>query len=550
MRKLLLFFLITILVFSMAGPVLAAGQVALTITPPLIKNNINPGDVWQSSIKVVNNNSEATDVYVEVRDFKSGRESGTVEFLPPAAEGEDSHLLSSWIVIDNGPIKFEPYESKEITFIIDVPEDASPGGHYAAIMIGTKPPEGEAKGAVINISTLISSLLLLNIGGDAVEEGKIREFSVPQSIYSRPEVDFTVAFENTGNVHIQPKGDIKIYDMFGKSAGSMSLNRGSEFGNVLPGATRTWDDFHWQGEEGVSKMGRYRAELHLNFGSRAIQNDYRAIYFWVLDFKVLGIFFGSLFIILGLLIYLIRAYIRRAILRTQRDIGMVVPGTEGAGKRIAVSTPEKTVVDLKSVVKKPAGKAGAAVKKKKAAPRPDSGGVRHAWTVLKRYFLTVLSVLVLVFAVFGALYWYADKQTPEEAAPSIETGNDQPADAGPLEAGDEIATSSPDKAATTTDEIAVEEAKEEKDIIIDIRNGSGTAGLASKLGDRLEGAGWTIGLMGNADNFDYYTTVIKYKPGAGGEAQALAAELDMKVEMEEADDIDPDIEIIVGKDYK
>ena len=81
MKKLLkIFFIITFCLVSFI-PVLAQDSFTLSITPPLIKNNASPGEKWQSSIKIVNNNSRKIDAYAQVLDFKSGSESGTVEFI-------------------------------------------------------------------------------------------------------------------------------------------------------------------------------------------------------------------------------------------------------------------------------------------------------------------------------------------------------------------------------------------------------------------------------------------------------------------------------------
>ena len=179
---------------------------ALTITPPLIKINMNPGESWSSFVKIVNTNPYPITVYASVRDFRS-KDGRNVDFLKEEeiTEGQ-SFLLSQWIEVSEDPIEVPVQQSVEVPFTIRTPVDAEPGGHYAAILIGTKPLAGNQEGSFIYVSSLVASLIMLNVQGDIVEEGRIREFSTEKGFYEKPEIDFSVVFENTGNVHLQPNG--------------------------------------------------------------------------------------------------------------------------------------------------------------------------------------------------------------------------------------------------------------------------------------------------------------------------------------------------------
>jgi hypothetical protein len=196
----------TVLGVLLLMPIVSLAQtesVKLSITPPLIKNNVSPGQIWKSQVKLVNNNPIPLKAYVRVQDFRGRSDNGTVEFIDKNPNPEESKdMLSSWIELLDDAIEIPPYESRDIPFVIIVPEDASPGGHYAAILAGTSPPEPAAGGSSIAVSSLLASLLLVTVKGDVIEEGSIREFSTDKSFYSRPHVDFTVGFDNQGNTHI------------------------------------------------------------------------------------------------------------------------------------------------------------------------------------------------------------------------------------------------------------------------------------------------------------------------------------------------------------
>ncbi|MEA1962888.1 MAG: hypothetical protein U9M94_01465 [Patescibacteria group bacterium] len=312
------------------------GAIAFSITPPLIKNTMSPGDIWKSSIKIINNNPKEINIYVQALDFQGGDESGEVEFLQAKEKNADGSLpfFSQWIVFEKKEFILPPFGSKEIPFIIDVPIGASPGGHYAALLAGTAPPTDDISGSSIKISSLLTSLILLNVKGDVHERGIIREFSSGKKFYQNEKIDFIVRFENLGNIHLQPRGDIKIYNQFDKLQDKILINHDTDFGNVLPKNIRKWN-FEWESGKNLLDMGRYRAELILTYGQNEKQNIDRTIYFWVIFIKPLIIFSSAVLFIIFLMVVIIRSYIRRAIRSTRN----MAAGTRQAAR----GTPRKAV---------------------------------------------------------------------------------------------------------------------------------------------------------------------------------------------------------------
>lgn len=365
MKKYLLSILFFVLV---ALPVYAQeDSLKMTLTPPLIKNNMNPGESWMSNIKLVNNNKEELVIYTEIVNFKSGPDGG-VEFIFDEADlGEDknSGFLKEWMQIQEGPFTIPSFGNVEIPFQIKVPEGAGPGGHYAAILAGTK-PASSFDGSGIGISSMISSLILINISGDVVESGRIREFSTDKTYYDEPEVKIKLRFENTGNVHLQPKGNISIKNMFGDEVGNIDINKNTAYGNVLPGGTKSWE-FPWKGEMGIAKMGKYSAEVKVFFGEKIAEVDTRTFYFWYINFKIVGIILGSILGFSLFIIIIMKLYIRRAIRLNQREIEKIKSNNfqaekvneknnqiNDSNKEERIIYPRKNenkIVDLKEIMK-------------------------------------------------------------------------------------------------------------------------------------------------------------------------------------------------------
>ncbi|HLD34272.1 MAG TPA: hypothetical protein VJB62_00255, partial [Patescibacteria group bacterium] len=312
--------------------------------------------IWKSTIKVANNNPEEHTIYVEAVDFRAKQEDGVVEFLSSEKTGTSSEgvspFLSQWIVLEENEVVIPAFGSREIPYIIDVPENASPGGHYAAILAGTRPPADSVSGSVIKVSSLLASLVLLNVKGDVEERGVIREFVSDKVFYDKTDVGFKVRFENLGNVHLQPLGEIKIYAPFNKLKNTITINHNSEFGNVLPESIRKWE-FNWKGDKNLLEMGRYRAELILGYGEEGRQADNRVIYFWVIYPKPVIFAVSAVIIFILLITVLIRLYIRRAIRNTTGLNTQIVGKKSEPAKKIffkrSQSKPEKKddVINLK-----------------------------------------------------------------------------------------------------------------------------------------------------------------------------------------------------------
>ncbi|MCF8009408.1 MAG: LCP family protein [Halanaerobiales bacterium] len=81
---------------------------------------------------------------------------------------------------------------------------------------------------------------------------------------------------------------------------------------------------------------------------------------------------------------------------------------------------------------------------------------------------------------------------------------------------------------------------------ITILNGNGVSGTASNLSEELQKYGFKINKIGNADNYNYEKTIIYYK-GLKGNADGIQEIIGGRIEKKE--DIDNDLQIILGKDY-
>lgn len=398
------------------GHVSAQDALSVTITPPLFQLTIGPGENWSSSVKVVNNNNFDVTYAPKVVDFEAQGETGLGSFVPLvenfANEPLATNSLGSWIEISAEPILIPAGRSGEIPFTVRVPENADPGGHYAAIMVGPYQGEQSLSGSQMRISSFVTSLLFVRIKGEIIESGRIREFTTNKSLYQTPEADFVLRFENTGNTHLRPQGAITLYNMWGKKRGEVLINEKSSFGNVLPRSIRKFE-FSWSGEASILDIGRYSADVTLAYGDESKQNTSAKTYFWVVPMVPVAVTLGVVLTIVTLMTWLIRRYIRRA-LELERIYRGIPEGHTAVAPVAAapistihalVQPIKQGVVDLRSV-----GSVATtpAVGNPSESVRPLSAGA-----FVSKYKLFFLFVFILGLVIYGAVHYMSAVLQPE-----------------------------------------------------------------------------------------------------------------------------------------
>lgn len=503
-------------IFFLILPLLILGQekLSLTITPPLIKVNFNPGQTWQSAIKIVNNNPQDLNIFVKVMDFKSGPEGGIV-FIKEKTEGEKKYLLSEWIEFPKEPILIPAFQSKEIPFTIKVPENAEPGGKYAAILAGPQAPE-KTEGTVIKITPLVSSLVLATVRGETREAIWIREFSTDKIFYQKPKVNFTLKIENIGNVHIQPKGEIKIFNMLGKERGKISFNQNTEYGNILPQSARKWN-FSWEGEDLLFEAGRYKAILNLTYGNELTQTETKEIHFWILPLVPLATILGIIFLFFLLVFLTIRIYVKRTVAGILLEAKTKISFIPQIGKKkISDISVVKKVEEEKPIIKK---KVPIILERKIFIP-------------------LILTLILIAFLILSFLvnelkeskkYHTEIKAEKEQISPENVTARVKEMEVKEISKGEEINRTS---------------------FSISILNGTKIQGLAKKTGEKLTKEGFKIAKIDNADNFNYQQTLIRYKKGKEKEAQFLNNFFGGKFKLLEAENQKEEVILIIGRDFE
>jgi len=274
------------------------------IQPAIIEQRIDPGQTFNSKIKVTNISSESRIFYVIKRDIRTLSEQGSPIF---AVEGEPTGFeISSWIKITDKSINLGAGQTKEIPFAIVVPPNAPPGGHFGGIFVALAPKRPETTG--IGIGYQVGTIINFRVSGEIIEEAQLRGFFADKLIYIRPKVNFSAKIENLGNVLVRPHGILEIIDPLGRQEAALNVNE--ETSAVFPKTIREFK-FPWESDKLL--FGNYKAILSLTYGEEGRQSLSDTVAFWIVPLNIILPVFGALMaMIIGIILF-IRFQVRKRV---------------------------------------------------------------------------------------------------------------------------------------------------------------------------------------------------------------------------------------------
>ena len=295
---------------------------AVTFTHPVIELQARPGERVVKTVKIFNETDSPILLYAVRLNFKAQGTEGQAGF-EEVVEGDGVVDLASWIEnsVPNG-LALKPQERKEVDIIINVPQFADPGGHYAAFLWTPEPPKQE-EGSTVQLSYRTGHLILLTVAGEVKEEANLDTFRIKENrkLFNHLPVDFETLLNNTGNVHVKPVGQIEIKNLIGRTEDMVTIN--DKGGNVLPKSARLYKASWMKAEkqyEGTGiwadlirekenfALGRYVAKMTLMYGVNNQKAIHSQVVFWVFPWRVMTVVTFIGLIILLLLIIGIKKY--------------------------------------------------------------------------------------------------------------------------------------------------------------------------------------------------------------------------------------------------
>ena len=265
---------------------------SFTISPPSVKFKLNPGEKAEKIFKITNNTNEPLAFFANVQDFIVTDNIGTPELLPADLVIDNKFAASHWATVITDTLTVHPGKSNTAVLYLQVPGNARPGGRY--ISVAFKPTaEDLPEGTGASVNTVAGSIVYLTVNGETTENGRVTAFGAPLFSEFGP-ITLSTKIENSGDNHINPKGQIVIKNIFGQKIYTTALDSRV---NIFPGVERVYQNVFakkWL-------FGPYKAVLAGYFG----QNDSLPLSavasFWVIPYKIILIIIAL--IVIGIILY-------------------------------------------------------------------------------------------------------------------------------------------------------------------------------------------------------------------------------------------------------
>ncbi len=250
-------------------------QRTITIVPPTVQKAFDPGDKTEGIMKVINDSSEPLTFTASVQDFIVQDTIGTPNILPPNSLNKQ-YSAASWIGVAPSTFTVLPHEKQILNYYIQIPLDARPGGHYAAVLYSPTNPAG-VQGTGASVKEQIGTLFYIAINGPIKEQSLVAKFGA-NSFQEYGPVKILTQIKNLGDLHVKPQGAITISDLLGRTIQSDKL---SQF-NIFPQTARDYENTFGQN----LMIGRFKATLLASYGRNNNLPLVATVYFWVFPWKI------------------------------------------------------------------------------------------------------------------------------------------------------------------------------------------------------------------------------------------------------------------------
>jgi len=189
-----------------------------------------------SSITITNQTNQEQSFELFAVRINQMERDGTIILSNKPLSGEDNPT-SAEVTISQPFVTILANQKLEIPFTVKNTLNLSPGGHYVSVIIRTKAERVTTTPAQSVLPAISSFLLIRKEGGEQYNLFLQKvQFSNNNFWWKVPNL-VVLTFENQGNIHTIPRGQVVISDIFGRTVIEGTVNEGSQF--VLPRSQRT-----------------------------------------------------------------------------------------------------------------------------------------------------------------------------------------------------------------------------------------------------------------------------------------------------------------------
>ncbi len=172
--------LLIILSFSFIYLVnISYSAINFTVSPIKYEIDAQTWSIITKTAKLRNNSDNTVEIFTEKLNFTVNNTLWIPDFIyPEETHPHPEQELVSWITINTDSFIIWPDETKEITFTINVPENATPWWHYWAVFFRNKNDNSVSIQNWVGVNVDYWVLILVKINWEIISEWEVWEISI------------------------------------------------------------------------------------------------------------------------------------------------------------------------------------------------------------------------------------------------------------------------------------------------------------------------------------------------------------------------------------
>lgn len=266
-------------------------SLSLGFSPTSVSLKLQPGESYSGQVAFWNLAPRTTTFDVNIAGFEQIEDyPGTSRILTDQEETNSPYSASKWFFVEQKTVEIRPNSQVSIPFTVTVPDDAASGEHHAMIFLLSRDDErGNAPGSQALTDLGSGPAILIHVGDELIETATLNSFTSDKEFYEKTPTLFLTNYENKGNTHITPAGDIVLYNFLGQEIDRISFNesRRSILRDQVGMYEDTWNTGNLFLTNGKISIGPIEAKLITTY--RSVNPGFAPLSattsFWILPWK-------------------------------------------------------------------------------------------------------------------------------------------------------------------------------------------------------------------------------------------------------------------------
>ena len=216
----------------------ASSVAGISVTPAFKQVTVTEGS-GQTGVQfeIGNNGTNAQSYKLQLSDFMADEKSNDSAMLTLDNPNiHSTHRLTPWAAIDKTTLELAPGSSQIVTVRINDDRTLLPGGHYGALLVTSSSGSTVNKASEVSLQEVVSGLIFLTKSGGETYGLNLTGVKSNTAI-TESGANLALLFQNTGNVHLSPRGIARVYDPIGTLISQGAINADSAI--ILPQTNRS-----------------------------------------------------------------------------------------------------------------------------------------------------------------------------------------------------------------------------------------------------------------------------------------------------------------------